>query len=266
MADRHVGSSTFQSPAKDIHSRSSLMQRTAFRSGRIQIYPARQQTTSLAERRKKGLDIYTEHENGLSVCPLLPKACPIKHKAINVIYEAYNGIFWIGTRSGLFRFDEARKEYKQYTVADGLPNNVIHGILEDEYGKLWLSTNKGLSCFHPETEKFRNYTNNDGLQSNQFTNNAYYRTEKDKCTSAASTALPHSIPEQIVDNPYTPPVHHKNCICSIRRFSPTTAPEYYRTASAIRRASHYRASNPCFRLILSCQTIYRAIRTHLPIC
>ncbi len=125
---------------------------------------------------EKGLDIYTEHENGLSVCPLLPKACPIKHKAINVIYEAYNGIFWIGTRSGLFRFDEARKEYKQYTVADGLPNNVIHGILEDEYGKLWLSTNKGLSCFHPETEKFRNYTNNDGLQSNQFTNNAYYRT------------------------------------------------------------------------------------------
>ena len=123
--------------------------------------------------------------------PYCQKACPIKHKAINVIYEAYNGIFWIGTRSGLFRFDEARKEYKQYTVADGLPNNVIHGILEDEYGKLWLSTNKGLSCFHPETEKFRNYTNNDGLQSNQFTNNAYYRTAEGQMYFGGINGITH---------------------------------------------------------------------------
>lgn len=169
---------------------------------------------------EKGLDIYTEHENGLSVCPLLPKACPIKHKAINVIYEAYNGIFWIGTRSGLFRFDEARKEYKQYTVADGLPNNVIHGILEDEYGKLWLSTNKGLSCFHPETEKFRNYTNNDGLQSNQFTNNAYYRTAEGQMYFGGINGITTFHPEQIVDNPYTPPV----LITKLHLFNQTVFP------------------------------------------
>lgn len=153
-----------------------------------------------------GLNVYTENKDGLSVCPILPKTCPLRYKAINTIYEAQNGFFWIGTRSGLFRFDEEKKEYKLYTTANGLPNNVIHGILEDESGRLWLSTNKGLSCFQPEVEKFRNYTNNDGLQSNQFTNNAYYQTANGQMFFGGINGITTFRPEQIVDNPYTPPV------------------------------------------------------------
>lgn len=219
MADRHVGSSTFQSPAKTFTPVTSLSNGQPLGLDEFK-YVLRDSKQRLWLSGEKGLNIYTENENGLSVCPLLPKACPIKHKAINVIYEAYNGIFWIGTRSGLFRFDEARKEYKQYTVADGLPNNVIHGILEDEYGKLWLSTNKGLSCFHPETEKFRNYTNNDGLQSNQFTNNAYYRTAEGQMYFGGINGITTFHPEQIVDNPYTPPV----LITKLHLFNQTVFP------------------------------------------
>lgn len=155
---------------------------------------------------EKGVNVYTENEEGLTACPLLPEEFPIRHKAVNVIHEARDGIFWIGTRRGLFRFDEAGKEYKQYTTAHGLPNNVIHGILEDESGKLWLSTNKGLSCFQPETGKFRNYTDNDGLQSNQFTDNAYCRTADGQMYFGGINGITTFRPEQIVDNPYTPPV------------------------------------------------------------
>ena len=86
----------------------------------------------------------------------------------NCIYEAANGIIWVGTREGFYSFNEKEKKIKRYTTANGLPNNVVYGILEDTFGRLWVSTNRGISCFNPETEKFRNFTESDGLQSNQF--------------------------------------------------------------------------------------------------
>lgn len=155
---------------------------------------------------EKGLSVYTEKDNGLLNTMIIPENSPLNYKPINCIHEARNGIFWIGTRSGLFRFDENKKETRQYTTAHGLPNNVIHGILEDSSGNLWLSTNQGLSCFQPNTAKFRNYADSDGLQSNQFTNNAHYRTSDGQMYFGGINGITLFHPEQIVDNPYTPPV------------------------------------------------------------
>ena len=83
----------------------------------------------------------------------------------NCIYEAANGIIWVGTREGFYCFNEKEKKIKRYTTANGLPNNVVYGILEDTFGRLWVSTNRGISCFNPETEKFRNFTESEGLSS-----------------------------------------------------------------------------------------------------
>ena len=55
-----------------------------------------------------------------------------------------------------------------YTTADGLPNNVIFGLLEDAKENLWISTNSGISRFDPLTKKFKNLGIEDGLQSNEF--------------------------------------------------------------------------------------------------
>lgn len=155
---------------------------------------------------EKGLTVYAEKDNGLLNTFIIPEDSPLNYKAINCMLEAHNGIFWIGTRSGIYRFDESKKEIKQYTTAHGLPNNIVHGILEDASGNLWLSTNKGLSCFQPNTEKFRNYADSDGLQSNQFTDNAYCRTAEGEMYFGGINGITTFHPEQIVDNPYTPPV------------------------------------------------------------
>jgi hypothetical protein len=61
----------------------------------------------------------------------------------------------------------------RFTVKDGLPNDVIYGILDDADGNLWMSTNKGLSRFSPTTGVFRNYNEGDGLQSDEFNRNAF---------------------------------------------------------------------------------------------
>ncbi len=81
---------------------------------------------------------------------------------------------WIGTNGGgLDRFEFATGICTHYTEKDGLPNNVVYGILDDEYGNLWLSTNRGLSCFDPNAPgnavgKFRNFTEDDGLAGDEF--------------------------------------------------------------------------------------------------
>lgn len=84
---------------------------------------------------------------GFRITPVLQQSF------VNCIYESLSGSIWVGTRDGLFALKEADKELQQYTTDDGLPSNVIYGILEDSYGRLWVSTNQGLSCFDPENRK-----------------------------------------------------------------------------------------------------------------
>src|SRR5436189_5451219 len=54
-----------------------------------------------------------------------------------------------------------RLPLKPYTVADGLPNNVINKIVRDSRGFLWFCTSEGLSRFDGYT--FTNYGTVQGL-------------------------------------------------------------------------------------------------------
>ncbi len=169
---------------------------------------------------KKGISTYIEIGDELKSILLLPEGSSVNHNFINSIYESHNGLFWISTRSGLYRYDINKKEFKQYTTANGLPNNIVHGVLEDSYGELWISTNKGLSRFQPQTEKIRNYTDNDGLQSNQFTNNSFCHTENGEMYFGGINGITTFHPDQLMDNPYTPPVVIKR----LRLFNKTVLP------------------------------------------
>lgn len=98
-------------------------------------------------------------------------------KFIKCIYESSIGELWVGTTEGLFKIDDVGKTEISYTVNNGLPNNVIYGILEDDNGNLWLSTNFGISMFNPIEKTFTNYDYQDGLQSNEFNTNAYMKSK-----------------------------------------------------------------------------------------
>jgi signal transduction histidine kinase/ligand-binding sensor domain-containing protein/DNA-binding response OmpR family regulator len=121
-------------------------------------------------------------------------------------YEAKN-ILWIGTAGGgINRFDVDNNLFTHFYESDGLPNNVVYGILPDGKGNLWLSTNKGLSKFNPQKKTFRNYNVNDGLQSNEFNTGAYYRSEKGEMFFGGINGLNYFNPDAIKDNPYKPNV------------------------------------------------------------
>lgn len=91
------------------------------------------------------------------------------NKSILTTYQDYkNNLIWIGSHTGLYRYNRSTQEIKSYTEKDGLTNDVIYSILEDSDEKLWLSTNLGLFSFDKNTETFANFGVKDGLQSSEF--------------------------------------------------------------------------------------------------
>lgn len=135
--------------------------------------------------------------------------------------EKTNSLIWIGTVGGglnklmITYNDDATMissvEFKRYTEDDGLPNNVVYGILGDDDGNIWLSTNNGISEFNPETEQFTNYDIRDGLQSNQFSWGAYYKSHDGELYFGGINGLNSFYPGELVKNSSIPPVFITNC-------------------------------------------------------
>ena len=100
----------------------------------------------------------------------------LSNNFIKCIYQDSKNRHWIGTNGGgLNLFDISTGKFKRVTTKDGLPNDVVYGIVEDEKGNLWLSTNHGICKYNPDKNSFTDYDVRDGLQSNEFNTNAYYR-------------------------------------------------------------------------------------------
>ena len=130
----------------------------------------------------------------------------LSEDSVWTIYETADGNLCLGTQLGLNRFDPLAKSFKHYTEKQGLPNNVVLGILEDDSNNLWITTNHGLAQFNPRTGKFVLYDSSDGLQSNEFNSNAYYRASNGIMYIGGINGFNLFNPEEIQPNPIAPPV------------------------------------------------------------
>ncbi len=114
---------------------------------------------------------------------------------------------WIGTaEGGLNKLEISSGLFTHFTTRNGLPNNIINGILEDSEGKLWISTNNGLSRFDIKSNTFRNYDVQDGLQENEFNGNAYFASKNGELFFGGMNGFNSFYPSEIKDNPNIPPV------------------------------------------------------------
>src|SRR5207249_5130983 len=84
-----------------------------------------------------------------------------------------------------------RLPLKSYTVADGLPNNVINKIVRDSRGFLWFCTAEGLSRFDGYT--FTNYTTDHGLPHGNVTD--FLETRSGELWVGTSGGLVHFDPK-----------------------------------------------------------------------
>jgi len=119
-----------------------------------------------------GLNKLSETEKGIIIEPY-KKNRIIKTVSndyiITTIYQEKTQEYWIGTvGAGLIKWEPSKNKATVYNKTDGLPNNVIYGIVSGGKNSLWMSTNKGLCNFNTKTFQIRNYTEIDGLMSNEF--------------------------------------------------------------------------------------------------
>ena len=80
----------------------------------------------------------------------------LSHNRVTTILEDSQGFLWIGTYSGLNRFDgyEFRIFENQKEEERSLPGNLIQTIFEDRNGDLWIGSDGGLARFNRNDEKF----------------------------------------------------------------------------------------------------------------
>lgn len=119
-----------------------------------------------------------------------------------------NGNIWFGTKGGgISRFDPESETFVTYSTDDGLPDNVVYGILEDDNGNLWVSSNKGIYEFNYKTGKIRSFTVGNGLVGNQFNFKSYYKTEDGTMYFGAVNGLNYFNPNDIHIAQNKPEVH-----------------------------------------------------------
>lgn len=86
-------------------------------------------------------------------------------------------VLWVGTvGGGLVRYAVASGEAKRCTIADGLPSDLVYGVLPDSSGQIWASTSRGLARLDPRTGRVQVYDESHGLQGDAFDLMAFYRS------------------------------------------------------------------------------------------
>ena len=79
----------------------------------------------------------------------------LSNNGITCIYKDSKGFMWIGTASGLNRYDGYTfKVYKHSDDTTSLTDDDITGIFEGPFGKLWIGTMAGFNIYDPAEDRF----------------------------------------------------------------------------------------------------------------
>lgn len=121
---------------------------------------------------------YYNHQNGKSgsIRHITGDTASLINDYVNNILEDSKGDFWFCTEEGLTWYDPRNGKIRNYTTANGLPDNQVFRILEDDAGRYWLSTSHGLVQFDPNTKSLRKFGTADGLLSEQFNYNSAFKS------------------------------------------------------------------------------------------
>ncbi len=92
----------------------------------------------------------------------------IANVEINDIVIENDTSLWLATLLGLYNYNPEKEILTGYTTEDGLPGNVITGLVTDKSGFIWVSTTTGICRMDTHNSKFTCFTREDGMQSNEF--------------------------------------------------------------------------------------------------
>jgi signal transduction histidine kinase/ligand-binding sensor domain-containing protein len=127
--------------------------------------------------------------------------------------EAYcvvadSNIIWFAVvREGLFRFDPALNQLKQYTRLDGLPSNNIYSMEMDANGRLWMGTSNGLSCLDDAKNSFKNFPLFKDGSALEFNSASCYNRHNDRMFFSANGSVVSFSPDGLFRQTADPKLH-----------------------------------------------------------
>lgn len=88
----------------------------------------------------------------------------ISNNFTSALCEDEEGYIWVGTRSGLNRFDRNSGRFTRFMHIPDNPNSIIHdqlySLLVDTKGSIWIATETGLDRYDAENNTFVHYLHN----------------------------------------------------------------------------------------------------------
>ncbi|QTD49965.1 two-component regulator propeller domain-containing protein [Sulfidibacter corallicola] len=100
----------------------------------------------------------------------------LSNNRVRAVASLGNEVLWVGTAGGgLNRLDLENGTYRHFSEHDGLPNDIVCGLLFQGADYLWISTNQGLSRFDILNESFTNFTTKEGLHHNEYNTGAFFK-------------------------------------------------------------------------------------------
>lgn len=129
----------------------------------------------------------------------------ISHNHVWYIHESGDGTIWLGTSGGgLNALNPRTGSFTHYTEENGLPSNIICGILEDSHNNLWISTNKGLARFNTRSKKVTSFGVGDGLFISEFHFKTCFKDSDGSMYFGGTGGYVHFHPDSISTNTQFP--------------------------------------------------------------
>ncbi|WP_176521597.1 sensor histidine kinase [Longimonas halophila] len=117
------------------------------------------------------------------------------------------GALWVGTfGGGMCRLDISTEQFDCLTAAEGLPHNVVYGLMTDTAGRLWATTDGGLARIDPHTQRIVAFGADDGLQDDAFDLMAYHQGRSGRLYVGGPRGFNSFTPEATGVDQYAPPV------------------------------------------------------------
>jgi ligand-binding sensor domain-containing protein/class 3 adenylate cyclase/HD superfamily phosphodiesterase len=130
--------------------------------------------------------------------PISEKLIRISKDYVSTICSVGPNKLWLGTFGSGLIFANLKNNYiRVLTKKDGLPNNVIYGLLKDDQGRLWFSTNRGIGSYSLATSKFHIYTEKNGLVSDEFNSNSFFKTKDGEIYFGGIEGFNHFFPTKL---------------------------------------------------------------------
>jgi len=133
---------------------------------------------------------------------------------------------WIATKGGgLNRLDKTTGDFFHLTTKDGMPDDVVYGILPDDAGNIWGSTNKGIFCLTAANNNgnnwvFHNFTKANGLQDDEFNTGAYAKLPNGNLAFGGVNGLNIFDPKEILVPGFMPNVFITDILINNQSIAP----------------------------------------------